>query len=140
MGVPFLALSFASCTPKSYDKMTPEEQAKEYAKFQEDSVKMCTQNEYFAKQLVLSAFNRVTNYSDKYKKTKVDVYYDENIHGWVGSIDYRVSKGNVMSEGNKTFHIFIWTEFNGLAKDRKIYCREVQVIKDASVPEFPLNN
>lgn len=117
-----------SCNNKTYEQMTPEEQQQEYVKFQQDSVKQCTQNVRLVKNLMNEAFDRSVNYSRQYKKNLVDLSYNDSIQGWVGVYDYHVSNGNVYSEGQKTFNLFMWYENNGLAKDARTYYTVTEVV------------
>lgn len=122
LSVTIVACMAFSCHKQvPYDEMSPEQQQKEYIKFQKDSIKTCTENLSLAKSLILEAFDRDVNYSKKYKKEKTAFYYEDSLKGWTGIIKYHVSNGNVYSEGTKVYHLFIWYENNGLAKDGKVF-------------------
>lgn len=129
-GILVSSVMFFSCENKTFDELTPEQQQKEYAQFQKDSVTVCTQNEYLAKTLVNEAFDRGVYYSKNYKKTKTNVEFNDELQGWVGTVDYNISHDNMFTQGTKVYHLFIWYENNGFAKDGKIFYKITQVSGD----------
>lgn len=128
-----LALAGFSCGGnKTYSELTPEQQEKEYAKFQKDSVEICTKDKNLAEAFVLGAFDRLPENNGYFKKDHVDVVYDEQLHCWVGTVTYHVDRNNTYYQDTKVFHVNIWLENNGYAKDAQTFYT-VKLFKPGSV-------
>lgn len=113
-----LALGGLGCgNKKAYSELTPEQQAKEYAKFQKDSIETCTRNKTLAEAFILGAFDRLTDNNGYFKKDKIELSYDNELQCWVGTISYHVDRNNTYYQGTKTFHVNIWMENHGYATD-----------------------
>lgn len=118
--IPVLAL--IACTGKTYDEMTPEEQAKEYVKFQKDSLKVCTQDTRLAQELAIAAFGRATNFSSAYKKHDIKTVYNDSLKCYVTTIPYRMSSGNYYADTKVIFDTRMWyVTKTGLAKDGEVF-------------------
>lgn len=114
MGALILSLASFSCGGnKNYDEMTPEEQAKIYSEFQKDSLKNCTQNERLAKAFALGAFDRLPENNSYFKQDKVTCTYSEDLGCWICTVDFHVDRNNTYYQSSKTFHIYIWENFEG---------------------------
>lgn len=113
-------IAFVACN-KSYDKMSPAQQEKEYVQFQKDSLKQCTQNERLAKSAIEGAFDRIPENNGYFKKDKVTVNYVDSLQCWVGTVKYHVDRNNTYYQASKTFHVKYWCEYDGLAKDMQIF-------------------
>lgn len=111
----------ASCGNKSYEQLTPEQQQKEYAQFQKDSLEQCTKNEIVAKAAVEGAFDRVPENNGYWKKDKVTVNYNDSLQCWEGIVSYHYDRNNTYFESTKKFYVTCWYENNGLAKDGKLF-------------------
>lgn len=122
-------VTLLSCGKRvEYADLSPAEQMKEHLKFQKDSIQICTKDNYGAKTLIIEAFERGVSYSNKYKIKNIEVKYNDELKGWVGLINYKISNRNVYSEGSVKYHLFLWCETTGLAKDLKTYYKVYKVI------------
>lgn len=121
LSIAILAIAGYSCGNKSYDQMTPEQQQKEYAKFQKDSLEICTKDARLAKAAVEGAFDRIPENNGYWKKDNVNVVYDNELNCWVGTVEYHYDRNNTYFQNQKVIYVHVWYEDNGLAKDGKIY-------------------
>lgn len=129
VAVSLVAIVAVSCNNTPYEKMTPEQQAKEYAKFQKDSVNLCTKDKVLAKAAVASAFDRIPENNGYFKKDKVTVVYDDDLKCWVGTVDYHVDRNGVYYKAQKVYHVRYWYVNNGLAKDAQLFNTVTPVTK-----------
>lgn len=106
-----LLLGCFSCGNKSQSKMTPEQ--KEYAQYQADSLKMCTDNERIVKAAVEGAFDRIPENNGYWKRDKVIVNYNDSLQCWIGTVDYHYDRNNTYYQASKTFQVRYWAEQDG---------------------------
>lgn len=123
--IPFIlslvAIIFFSCGNKSYDQLTPEQQAKEYTQFQKDSLYRCTEDKVAALSAVKGAFDRVPENNGFWKRDKIDLNYNDSLKCWVGVVEYHVDRNGSYYKAYKTFHVKYWAKDNGLSKDTEVF-------------------
>lgn len=106
-----LMIGISSCeNKKAYSDMTPEQQEQAYAKFQKDSLELCTKDARMAEAAVLRAFDAVPENNGYWKKDKVTVDFDPSIQKWVGVVTYHYDRNNVYYQSTKTFYVKYWYE------------------------------
>lgn len=115
-----LLIGFNSCGNKDYSKLTPEQQEIEYAQFQKDSIRLCTQDKRMAEAAVMGAFDRVPENNGYWKKDDIKVEYNDSLKCWVGTVEYHYDRNNTYYKTYKTFYVKYWYENNGFAKDAKL--------------------
>lgn len=118
-----LSLSLFSCGNKSisYEQMTPEQQAKEYAQFQKDSLRACTEQKVNAISAVKGAFDRIPENNGFWKRDNINLNYNDSLKCWVGVVDYHVDRNGTYYQASKTFYIKYWAVNMGLAKDMEVF-------------------
>lgn len=109
MGVVLFSMATFSCGNKNGET----KEQKEYAKFQADSLKQCTQNERIVEAAVLGAFDRVPENNGYWKKDKVTCVYNENLKLWVGIVDYHYDRNNTYFKTSVAFLVKLTAEQKG---------------------------
>ena len=97
-------LMVVSCSGDNHET----KQLKEYAKFQADSLKQCTQNESLVLSAIHSAFNRIPENNGYWKQDKVNCYYDNSLKLWVGTVLYHYDRNNTYFQSSVKFHVKYW--------------------------------
>ena len=103
-------------------------QQKEYAKFQEDSLKQCTQNERLVLSAIHSAFDRIPENNGYWKQDKVNCYYDNSLNLWVGTVIYHYDRNNTYFQSSEKFHVKFRAEQEG--SKAKIFYKINRVTKE----------
>lgn len=96
-------LALCACTNSS---MTSEQ--KDYAKFQKDSLELCTRTPRLAVAAVEGAFDRVPENNSFWKRDKVTVNYNDSLSCWIGTVEYHVDRNNTYYKASKTFYVKYW--------------------------------